>query len=105
MTSKESVLALLRRGGRYTPHEIGRECHIQHNTAIKDIKFLRDDGHRIEKERHIAQDGTEFYRYYLTGDPVRWYQHETICACGKSYYSKDGRCNACGAEREVPEIA
>ena len=112
MTSKEQVLEQLRSGNELSPQEIGRACHIQHNTAIKDIKFLRDDGYQIEKRRVVDGD-TEYYRYRLVGvrnDPSSevvvtgqpgsgLHQEATLCACGNSYYTRNGRCNRCGVAR------
>jgi biotin operon repressor len=122
MTSKEMVLDVLKSGNELSPQEIGRACHIQHNTAIKDIKFLRDDGHDITKRR-VVTDGTEYYRYRLvgvrndppphggvvvTGQPVQrfLFQADYPCdgvmpdgrQCG-SWYRVDGAvvvCNMCG---------
>ena len=63
--SKQLLLDLLKKGGKYSPPEIGRMCNIQDNTAIKDIKFLRDDGHEIEKEKRKSQEGVEYFVYFL----------------------------------------
>ena len=64
-SSIDRVLDLLRRGGKYSPVEISRNCHAQNNTVIKDLKFLRDAGHKIEKERIVNKDGTHYYLYWL----------------------------------------
>lgn len=33
-----------------------------------------------------------------------YFQHSTVCACGQSFYSVDGRCNKCGVVREKTEL-
>jgi len=112
MTSKDIVLFVLKSGHELSPQEIGRACHIQHNTAIKDIKFLRDDGYQIEKRR-VVDGGTEYYRYRLVGTLARpssevvvtgqpasgLHQEDTLCVCGQSYYTRNGHCNRCGVAR------
>ena len=32
-----------------------------------------------------------------------FYQHSTLCACGKSFWAVDGWCNKCGVPRERME--
>jgi predicted transcriptional regulator len=61
--SVDMVLKFLQKGGKHSPMEIGKLCKIQHNTVVKDLKFLRDAGHQIEKER-VDCDGARYYFLY-----------------------------------------
>jgi hypothetical protein len=69
-TSIAAVLGCLQSGRKLSPQDIGRECHIQHNTAVKDIKFLRDAGHDIKKELIDSASGRKYYRYWIDIKPA-----------------------------------
>jgi biotin operon repressor len=64
-TSKRRVLETLRGGGWMSPIDIARNAHIQHNTTLKNIKFLRDDGYVIDKKRVEVPKGSDYYVYRL----------------------------------------
>jgi biotin operon repressor len=62
--SLDRVLEYLRDGREHSPQEIGHICHAQHNTILKDIKFLRDRGYVITKRR-IDNEQNYYYLYRL----------------------------------------
>jgi hypothetical protein len=53
-----------------SPQDIGRACGIQHNTAIKDMFFLKRAGAVIDKMRVSHEDKTYHFLYRIVNDMV-----------------------------------
>ena len=59
---KKKVLSTLRMGGYWPAYAMSPVVMAQHNTIIKNIKFLRDEGHNIIDRR---QSGKRYKEYKL----------------------------------------
>jgi hypothetical protein len=53
-----------------SPQDIGRACGIQHNTAVKDMFFLKRAGMVFDKLRVNHEDKTYHYLYRIVNDMV-----------------------------------
>lgn len=63
--STAAVEKFLLECGPASPVEIGRACHIQENTVIKDMHFLRKRGVRIGKHRIALDKKRCYYMYWI----------------------------------------
>ena len=66
--SVQRVRDFLMQHGRCSPQQIGAACGVQHNTALKDLHFLRTKhGVRIEKEAVKDVSGKiSYYVYWIS---------------------------------------
>jgi len=65
------------------------------------IAELREQGYAIPNPARMIKTagGARIAVYELVGEQMVWGQYSTMCACGKSWYTINGRCNKCGVER------
>lgn len=62
MTGKEKILAVLKRGGRWTTPALANAAKIAHNTTIKWICMLRKEGIKIRGDQ---APGKSYYEFWI----------------------------------------
>ena len=116
LTTKQAVWVVLSEniGKKMNAPQIASLCismglvkGIQHNTVIKNLKFLRDEGRKIESEYPEGKQNKVFWVDRPDANTLRKFkQVSKLCECEMSYFivSIDGgktwNCNVCSTPRQ-----
>ena len=118
MTTKQGVWAVLSRfpNRKMNAPEIADLCRglklvpgIQHNTVIKNLKFLRDEGYKIESEYPDGKQNKVFWVAVDKKEIRKFRMTQDICECELSYFvvsldeGQTWACNVCGVKRDIKE--
>lgn len=99
-TQKQMLLRHMVEIGPITKAEAHRLYFIE-NVGGR-IEDLRKDGYNIPnpaRKVQLVEGGSRVALYEIVKGETVWVQHSVLCSCGRSYYTKDGRCTRCGRVR------